>query len=238
VVPTNVPVVRSLPPSYGSLLELIVFLVRAGNVAPLRKIMDAREERDDEMSKRERAWERKHKELKSASRHESPWTLAQPQALTYEATAAECELLLGRQYQLVARIIREDVAPDSMAELLAYLAWESRSFSKHFLTLARDGLLAAKYGEFRPYLKALAALQNVRDYLQPMRVSLSCEIIYETMDANLNSKDVCELLAEWVLKAQADRNEEVRVWVSKNRDLLISKLRTAQERHRDRTAAH
>ncbi len=219
---TTGPLRLPSPSTHGGLFDLISYLVRASAVGPLRQTMIARDEKED-LLKEARNKEARKREKEEKEARESP---AQVAGQLLELSAVEVELLCGKSF--FARAVREDLNTEALHELVTHLAWESPSMTKFFFSVAREGLLNIKYEGYRPYLKLVAALQNMKDSLRVWRSLVGCEVVLTVMEQNRKSKETVELLIEFLHKGQAEKNEDVKQWVSKNRDQLLHYHRAVQ----------
>jgi hypothetical protein len=121
--------------------------------------------------------------------------------------------------QFIAKVLRESINIDATIEIAVHLSWESKKGSRFFISTIQEGISKSTAEQFKPYLKVLKKILAVKDSLQAWRVDAALAGHLSVFENNTFKKEATDQFVKYLVKL-ANKNEEVKLWLFKHKDLL------------------
>jgi len=129
----------------------------------------------------------------------------------------DLEIIMGKLF--FPKIIRESVQIEATAKIAIYLCWESKKSSKFFLNIIKDGISKGSVDQLKPHFKLLTALLGLKDSIQPFRIEAALYSHLKVIESNVFRKETTDKYVKYLVKL-ANKNEDVKMWLFKHKDIL------------------
>eukprot|EP01118_Nematostelium_gracile_P001858 TRINITY_DN11925_c0_g1_i1.p1 TRINITY_DN11925_c0_g1~~TRINITY_DN11925_c0_g1_i1.p1 ORF type:complete len:471 (+),score=137.56 TRINITY_DN11925_c0_g1_i1:68-1414(+) len=125
-----------------------------------------------------------------------------------------------------SKIIREAVNIEATAKMAIHLCWDNKNASKFFINLVKEGISKGTADQFKPFFKILTALLSVKDSIQVWRIDTALYAHLKVIESNVFRKDTSDRHVKYLMKL-ANKNEEVKMWLFKHKEILNDVLEEA-----------
>lgn len=117
------------------------------------------------------------------------------------------------------KVLRDNIHPKGVAEIVLHLSWQNQSFSKMIIDVCMNGINAVDHDRFKPYQEVLTPLFQLHDSLQHFRIDYSLSTYLSVIQSNIKYRNATLYSIKYLLDILPS-NPLIREWLFTHKEWI------------------